>query len=147
MLFRSTDFSEYPELEEFGQKIVDRCKGAPLAAKALGGLLRNKYDPYEWEDVLDSEIWDIPEDKSSIFSVLKLSYHYLPSHLKRCFAYCSLFPKDNEFEEKELVLLWMAEGLVQETKGKKLMEDLGGDYFRDLLNRSFFQQSDRKSVV
>ncbi|KAM4072847.1 hypothetical protein ACB094_11G170500 [Castanea mollissima] len=35
----------------------------------------------------------------------------------------------------------MAEGLVQETKGKKPMEDLGGDYFRDLLNRSFFQQS------
>ncbi|XP_050283583.1 putative disease resistance protein RGA3 [Quercus robur] len=137
----ATDFSEYPELEKYGQKIVDRCNGAPLAAKALGGLLRTKHDPYEWEDVLNSKIWDIPEDKSSIFSVLKLSYNYLLSHLKRCFAYCSLFPKDHEFEMKNLVLLWMGEGLVQETKGKKPMEDLGGDYFRDLLNRSFFQQS------
>ena len=62
-----TDFSEYPELEEFGQKIVDRCKGAPLAAKALGGLLRTKRDHYEWEHVLYSKIWDIPQEKSSIF--------------------------------------------------------------------------------
>ncbi|XP_030952531.1 putative disease resistance RPP13-like protein 1 isoform X1 [Quercus lobata] len=137
----ATDFSEYPELKKYGQEIVDRCKGAPLAAKALGGLLRSKHDPCEWEDVLNSKIWDIPEDKSSIFSVLRLSYNYLPSHLKRCFAYCSLFPKDYEFQERELVLLWMAEGLIQETKAKKPMEDLGGDYFRDLLNRSFFQQS------
>ncbi|XP_065630619.1 putative disease resistance RPP13-like protein 1 isoform X2 [Quercus suber] len=135
------DFSKYPELKKYGPKIVDRCKGVPLAAKALGGLLRNKHDPDEWEDVLNSKIWDIPEDKSSIFSVLKLSYHYLPSYLKGCFAYCSLFPKDNEFEVKELVLLWMAEGLVQKTKEKKPIEDLGCDYFCDLLKRSFFQQS------
>ena len=137
----ATDFSEYPELEEFGQKIVDRCKGAPLAAKVLGGLLRTKRDHYEWEHVLYSKIWDIPQEKSSIFCILKLSYNYIPSHLKRCFAYCSLFPKDYEYEEKELVLLWMAEGLVQETKGRKPMEDLGCEYFHDLFKRSFFQQS------
>nr|XP_023885543.1 putative disease resistance RPP13-like protein 1 [Quercus suber] len=137
----ATDFSKYPELEEFRQKVVNRCNGSPLAAKVLGGLLRTTRNRYEWEHVLNSKIFDIPEEKSSIFSVLKLSYNYLPSHLKRCFAYCSLFPKDNEFDEKNLVLLWMAEGLVQETKGKKPMEELGGDYFRDLLNRSFFQQS------
>ncbi|KAL4600920.1 hypothetical protein ACB092_11G234700 [Castanea dentata] len=133
----ASDFSEYPELEKYGQKIVDRCMGAPLAAKAFGGLLHNQQHPYEWEDVLNSKIWDIPE----IFSVLKLSYNRLPSHLKRCFAYCSLFPKDNEFKEKDLVLLWVAEGFVQKTKVKKPMEDLGGDYFRELLKRSFFQQS------
>ncbi|KAF3951533.1 hypothetical protein CMV_022829 [Castanea mollissima] len=137
----ATDFSKYPELEEFGQKIVNRCKGVPLAAKVLGGLLRTAPNRNEWEHVLNSKILDIPEEKSKIFSVLKLSYNYLPSHLKRCFAYCSLFPKDDKFEEKNLVFLWMAEGLVQETKGKKPMEDIGGDYFRDLLNRSFFQQS------
>ncbi|KAL4600931.1 hypothetical protein ACB092_11G235400 [Castanea dentata] len=133
----ASDFSEYPELEKYGQKIVDRCMGAPLAAKAFGGLLHNQQDPCEWEDVLNSKIWDIPE----IFSVLRLSYNRLPSHLKRCFANCSLFPKDNEFKEKDLVLLWVAEGFVQKTKVKKPMEDLGGDYFHELLKRSFFQQS------
>uniref|UniRef100_A0A2N9FEU2 NB-ARC domain-containing protein n=1 Tax=Fagus sylvatica TaxID=28930 RepID=A0A2N9FEU2_FAGSY len=137
----TTDFSAHPELEEIGRKILERCKGSPLAAKVLGGLLCTTLDRDEWEHVLNSKIWDIPEEKSNIFLILKLSYQYLPSHLKRCFAYCSLFPKDYEFEEKELVLLWMAEGLVQETKGNKPMEDLGGECFCDLFRRSFFQQS------
>jgi Leucine-rich repeat (LRR) protein len=70
-----------------------------------------------------------------------LSYHHLPSHLKRCFAYCSVLPKDYLFEEKHLVLLWMAEGLLQPQEGKKRMEDLGCEYFHNLLSRSFFQQS------
>ena len=136
-----TDFTVHPELEEIGRKILDKCKGSPLAAKVLGGLLRTKHDRDEWKHVLNSKMWDIPEEKSSMFPILKLSYQYLPSHLKRCFAYCSLFPKDYEFEEKELVLLWMGEGLVQEIERNESMEDLGGEYFRDLLGRSFFQQS------
>ena len=35
----------------------------------------------------------------------------------------------------------MAEGLVRETEEEKPMEDLGREYFHDLLKRSFFQQS------
>ncbi|KAF3946919.1 hypothetical protein CMV_026870 [Castanea mollissima] len=35
----TTNFSAYPELQEFGPKILARCQGLPLAAKALGGLL------------------------------------------------------------------------------------------------------------
>ncbi|XP_040999300.1 putative disease resistance protein At3g14460 isoform X1 [Juglans microcarpa x Juglans regia] len=70
-----------------------------------------------------------------------LSYHHLPSHLKRCFAYCSILPKDYEFKEKEVVLLWMAEGLIQPLQDEEEMEDLGFEYFRNLLSRSFFQQS------
>ncbi|KAM3686002.1 hypothetical protein ACJW31_11G163600 [Castanea mollissima] len=143
----ATDFTAHPKLEEIGRKILDKCKGSPLAAKVLGGLLRDKHDHDQWKDVLDSKIWDIPEEKSSIFSILKLSYQYLPSHLKRCFAYCSLFPKDYEFEEKELVLLWIAEGFFQERKGNKPMEDHGDECFRDLLRRSFFQRSSNNESV
>jgi hypothetical protein len=136
----TTDFSAHPELEEVGRKILERCKGLPLAAKALGGLLRTIHDRNKWEDVLNNKIWDMSDENSDVLPTLKLSYLYLPSHLKRCFAYCSLFPKDYEFEEKELVLLWMAEGLVQETK-RKPMEELGFEHFHDLHRRSFFQQS------
>ncbi|KAM4072248.1 hypothetical protein ACB094_11G123700 [Castanea mollissima] len=121
----ATDFSEHLELQEIGQKIIDMCKGLPLVAKELGGHLRTKHNHDQWKNVLYSNIRDIPEEKSALIPTLRLSYQYLPSQLKRCFAYFSIFPKAYEFEEKELVLLWMAEGLLQETKGNKQMEDLG----------------------
>jgi Leucine-rich repeat (LRR) protein len=135
------DFSAHLNLKDIGEEIVKRCKGSPLAAKVLGGVLRSKMDRDEWEDVLKSKIWDLPEVESEIVPALMLSYHHLPSHLKRCFAYCSVLPKDYLFEEKHLVLLWMAEGLFQPGEGKERMEDLGSKYFHNLLSRSFFQQS------
>ncbi|KAL4600827.1 hypothetical protein ACB092_11G228100 [Castanea dentata] len=142
----TTDFSAYPELQEFGPKILERCQGLPLAAKALGGLLRTIHCD-EWKNVLNNKIWDMSEENSDVLPTLRLSYLYLPSHLKRCFAYCSLFPKDYEFEEQKLVLLWMAEGLVQESEKHKPMEDLGAEYFRDLYKRSLFQQSSRNKSL
>jgi Leucine-rich repeat (LRR) protein len=128
-------------LKDIGEAIVGRCKGSPLAAKVLGGVLRNKVDRDEWEKVLKSKIWGLPEVESEIAPALMLSYYHLPSNLKRCFAYCSILPKDYEFEVEELVRLWMAEGLIQPREEGKQMEDLGIEYFHNLLSRSFFQKS------
>ncbi|CAL5380195.1 unnamed protein product [Camellia sinensis] len=128
-------------LVSMGRKIVGKCKGLPLAARTLGGLLRGKERDDEWEIVLNSKIWDLTKQGSEILPALRLSYHHLPAHLKRCFAYCSILPKDYEFEEEELVFLWMAEGLLQQQNGPKRMEDLGVEYFRELQSRSFFQLS------
>ncbi|KAG6672920.1 hypothetical protein I3842_16G083000 [Carya illinoinensis] len=135
------DFSAYPDLEDIGKQIVKRCKGLPLAITTIGGLLHGTQDRNEWEKVLKSKIWDIQQERSEIAPALMLSYHYLPSYLKRCFAYCSILPKDYEFQEKEVVLLWMAEGLIHPPQDQGEMEDLGSEYFRNLLSRSFFQQS------
>jgi Leucine-rich repeat (LRR) protein len=140
----TSNFSAHPNLKDIGEKIVEKCKGLPLAAKTLGGLLRTTLDRYEWDGILKSKIWDIPEERSRIVPALMLSYHHLPSHLKRCFAYCSILPKDYEFEEEQVVLLWMAEGLIQPPKGNKQMKDLGSQYFCDLLSRSFFQHLSMK---
>ncbi|XP_022770121.1 putative disease resistance RPP13-like protein 1 [Durio zibethinus] len=134
-------FEEHPDLKVIGEEIVRKCKGLPLAAKTLGGLLRTKWNRDEWEDILKTKMWDLPEDKSGVLPALRLSYHHLPFHLKRCFSYCAIFPKDYEFDEDELVLLWMAEGFLHHTKGKKQMKDIGVEYFHDLRARSFFQQS------
>lgn len=91
------------------------------------------------------EVRYLPEERSGILLALKLCYHHLPSHLKRCFAYCSKFPKDYEFDKDELILLWMAKGFLQHAKGVKRLEDLGPEYFYDLFSRSFFQQSSHSS--
>ena len=140
------DFEGHPNLKLIGEEIVRKCKGLPLAAKTLGGLLRTKGNHAEWEDILKSKMWDLPEERSGILPALRLSYHHLPFHLKCCFSYCALFPKDYEFDKDELVLLWMAEGFLHQTKGTKQMKDIGAEYFHDLLSRSFFQQSTSNKI-
>ncbi|CAL5323992.1 unnamed protein product [Camellia sinensis] len=141
--FENTIMEASPNLVSIGRKIVEKCGGLPLAARTLGGLLRSKLRDDEWEDVLNSKMWELSEQESDILPALRLSYHHLPSHLKKCFAYCSILPKNSRFTEMTLVLLWMAEGFIQQPKGKgkKQMEDLGCEYFRELLSRSFFQPS------
>ncbi|KAL3749048.1 hypothetical protein ACJRO7_010184 [Eucalyptus globulus] len=107
-----TNFESHPAFKIIGKKIAEKCKGLPLAAKMLGGVLRTKSNPNEWEDTLNNKIWDLPTtEHDEVLPVLKLSYVHLPSYLKRCFAYCAVFPKDYEIERDELVLLWIAEGL------------------------------------
>nr|XP_043612193.1 putative disease resistance RPP13-like protein 1 [Erigeron canadensis] len=133
------NFDKHPLLKSVAQAIVKKCDGLPLALVTLGKVLKRKESDDEWEALLNSEIWNL-DDQSGILPALKLSYYDLPSHLKQVFAYCSLFPKDYEFERKKLVLLWMAQGFVSQTKGKNQpIESLGDKYFEELLSRSFFQ--------
>ncbi|KAG8646215.1 hypothetical protein MANES_10G128100v8 [Manihot esculenta] len=143
----ANNFDAHLELKQMGEEIVKRCGGLPLAAKALGGILRGKPNPDLWKEVLSSEIRELPDNKSNILPALRLSYLHLPPHLKRCFSYCAILPKDREFDRHELVLLWMAEGFLYDKKKMKDSEGLGKNYFDDLLSRSFFQQSnDNKSM-
>ncbi|GKV12655.1 hypothetical protein SLEP1_g23778 [Rubroshorea leprosula] len=78
----ASNFDGHPNLKGIGEQIVCKCKGLPLAIKTLGGLLCGRVNSEEWEDLLRSEMWDIPEERSGILPALMLSYHYLPSHLK-----------------------------------------------------------------
>ncbi|GAY61485.1 hypothetical protein CUMW_210350, partial [Citrus unshiu] len=135
------DFSSHKSLEDIGKKIVIKCNGLPLAAKTLGGLLCGEHDRGVWEDVLSSKIWELPEDRCPIIPALAVSYYYLPPILKQCFAYCSLFPKDYEFEEEEIILLWCASGFLDHKESGNPNADLGRKFFRELRARSFFQQS------
>ena len=64
--FKNIKSRKYQHLEVIGREISLKCKGLPLAAKTLGGLLRSKQDPREWNKVLESDIWDLPEDESNI---------------------------------------------------------------------------------
>ncbi|KAL9349267.1 hypothetical protein Peur_056522 [Populus x canadensis] len=129
----------HEELPKIGRAIAKKCKGLPLAAKSLGGLLCNERDVEEWRDILESNLWDLPKD--NILPALRLSYHHLPSHLKQCFAYCAIFPKDYLFGKDELVLFWMAEGFLVHSAVDDEMEKAGAKCFDNLLSRSFFQQS------
>ncbi|XP_043694380.1 putative disease resistance RPP13-like protein 1 [Telopea speciosissima] len=123
-----------PSLKEVGRKIAEKCKGLPLAASTVEGLLSSSSssDLNHWEEVLNSSMWDLEEESKDLPAALSLSYYFLPTHLKQCFAYCSVFPKDYVFKKERLIKLWRAEGFIRTDKA-------GGQYFDELLQRSFFQ--------
>ena len=135
--FKKTD-REYDNLEDIGRQIALKCEGLPLAAKTLGSLLRFKRSRAEWESVLHSHVWEIKEAESNLLAPLWLSYHDLPSEMKRCFSYCAVFPKDFRFQRDTLIKLWMAQGFLRETQNKE-MEVMGRECFEALAARSFFQ--------
>ncbi|KAJ0673167.1 putative virus X resistance protein-like, coiled-coil [Helianthus annuus] len=134
------NFNSHTTLKPYGEGIVKKCAGLPLALKAIGRLLGTRTNVEDWEDVLNSEIWNL-ENSDKIVPALRLSYHDLSADLKQLFAYCSLFPKDYLFDKEELVLLWMAEGFLSPSNATKSPERLGHDYFEILLSRSFFQHA------
>ncbi|OAY32673.1 putative disease resistance RPP13-like protein 1 [Manihot esculenta] len=137
--FDDRNFNSHPSLELIGKEIMRKCQGLPLAVKSLGGLLRSKRDIGEWKRILKSNMWDLLND--NILPALQFSYHYLPSHLKQCFAYSAIFSKDYVFEKEELILLWMAEGFLVHSNEDRQMEEIGDEYFENLISRSFFQRS------
>ncbi|XP_043693333.1 putative disease resistance protein RGA3 [Telopea speciosissima] len=143
--------NNHPKLVKIGKDIVKKCGGVPLAAKALGSLLCHTRDEKEWLDVLETEIWKLCERESEperkILPALRISYDHLPSHLKQCFAYCSIFPEDHQIDVDDLIHQWMAHGFIQPpppTRGgggsHSTLEDIGNRYFTELLWRSFFQE-------
>ncbi|XP_068494523.1 putative disease resistance RPP13-like protein 1 [Phaseolus vulgaris] len=134
--FGSEGYHNHPILEEIGKKIAKKCNGLPLAAKTLGGLLRSNVDVGEWNRILNSNLWA----HDDVLPALRISYFHLPAHLKRCFAYCSIFPKQHLLDRKEIVLLWMAEGFLQHVHEEKEMESIGNDCFNELLSRSLIQK-------
>ena len=141
LLFKQYAFGLYreerPDLVEIGKAIVKKCDGLPLAAQALGGLMSSRSEEKEWLEIKESELWNLPHE-NSILPALRLSYIQLTSTLKRCFTFCSLFPKDKKFMKEELIHLWMANGFISYRKNLEV-EDVGSMVWNELCQKSFFQ--------
>ncbi|KAL6226478.1 hypothetical protein ACLB2K_000440 [Fragaria x ananassa] len=75
--FTSRGVCGQSQFKEIGRQIVRKCNGLPLALKSLGSLLRSKL-----QSILDSEMWELPQEESDILPSLWLSYVHLPPHLK-----------------------------------------------------------------
>ncbi|CAK8564967.1 unnamed protein product [Lathyrus sativus] len=133
--------NEYSDLEPIGKRIVGKCGGLPLAVITMGKLLRAKFSKSKWIEILEDDMWGLSEKNTGINPVLRLGYHNLPSNLKPCFAYCSIFPKGYKFDKNKLIQMWMANGLLNSYKSDKSKEELGSEIFNVLESISFFQRS------
>ncbi|KAJ4796905.1 Disease resistance protein RGA2 [Rhynchospora pubera] len=117
------------EFERTGRKIVSKLKGDPGATKMVGRQLSNKLDLMHWNDIAERD-WLGDKMKARIWS-----YQQLPTHLQRCFAFCSLFPKNSRHLELSLIQLWMAEGFLNPIDG-----DTGEDYLNELVSLFFLEK-------
>ncbi|KAJ7951687.1 NB-ARC domain-containing disease resistance protein [Quillaja saponaria] len=144
LMFREIAFAERnehqrKELLQIGKEIVVRCKGLPLAAKILGGLIRFKTRKEEWQQILDNKIWELADAAGTeLFPHLFLSYYNFPSEIRACFAYCSIFPKNYVMEKDTLIKLWMAQGYLGLGPYGEMVSR-GEECFLTLAVSSFFQ--------
>ncbi|KAM4078333.1 hypothetical protein ACB094_09G029100 [Castanea mollissima] len=133
-----------PDLKVIGKEIAKKCGGVPLVARILGGTMSCKKGESEWLEIQNSKAWNSLLDNYEILPILKLSFdHLYPPSVKSCFTYCAIFPKDYEMEKEELIQHWMAEGFLQLSPGRSIMEDIGNEYFNILLANSLFQDIKR----
>ncbi|KAF8016431.1 hypothetical protein BT93_H1826 [Corymbia citriodora subsp. variegata] len=89
------------------------------------------------------EIQEIDKDDDGILRVLKFSYDHLPSCLKHCFAYCSLFPKHHVYEKDMMIHLWVAQGFIESCNGEDNLEEVAENYLSELLCRSFLDVAEK----
>ncbi|EYU40949.1 hypothetical protein MIMGU_mgv1a023256mg, partial [Erythranthe guttata] len=124
------------EFELIWVSIAKKCQGLPLAARMVGGLLLGK-SLDEWLHIEENWLLDL-RDENSVSKILKLSFDHLWSPaLKKCFAYCSIYPKGYDLLRERLVELWMAEGFLG---GNDDMEIVGNMFFHNLLENSLLLQ-------
>ncbi|GLT27385.1 hypothetical protein SLA2020_023880 [Shorea laevis] len=141
------------ELEKIGRDIAQLCGGVPLVARVTGGILctesilcTERLDRVTWLSIKSKiEALGPLEHDLEIRGVIKLSFDHLPEPaLKKCFVFCSIFPKDFVMEREMLIQLWMAKGFLQSIEESLVtMEDIGNKYINDLLSYSLFQEQQR----
>ncbi|KAM4087609.1 hypothetical protein ACB094_07G007800 [Castanea mollissima] len=136
MAFENGQEPKNPTIKSIGMEIIENCKGLPLPIRSIGSLLYFKNSERDWLSFMNNEFLK----EADILQTLKLSYDHLPSYLKQCFAYCCLFPKDYKIHKTTLIQMWMAQGFIRSSSPNQCLEDIGHDYFMDLLWRSFFQE-------
>ncbi|XP_068329241.1 disease resistance protein RGA2-like [Pyrus communis] len=140
MTFQDGKEPKNPTIKAVGMEVVRKCQGVPLAIRTIGGMLRKKHHEIEWSNFKERKLSKISQKEDDILPTLKLSYDVLPTHLKHCFAYCSLFPPDYDISVPRLIRLWVAQGFIKSSDENDCLEDVAFEYYRELLCRSFFQE-------
>lgn len=135
-----------PELKQIGKKIVQNCRGLPLAIVVIAGLLsKATRTVHHWTNVgenLSSVIASNNDQQCS--KILSLSYKNLPHHLKGCFLYFGIFQEDSDINVSTLFKLWVAEGFIKSVEHKTL-EDMAEENLFDLVDRNLILVSERSS--
>nr|UBY07375.1 NBS-LRR disease resistance protein [Dasypyrum villosum] len=137
------DMKNDEDMRKVIPRIVKKSGCLPLAILTIGGMLATRAVS-EWQGIYNQIPSELEQNRSleAMRRMVTLGYNHLPSHLKSCFLYLSIFPEDFEIKRRRLVERWIAEGFVIAKDGVNI-EDIGNDYFNELINRSMILPSRR----
>ncbi|WVZ78691.1 hypothetical protein U9M48_026361, partial [Paspalum notatum var. saurae] len=147
--FHASKDSLCPEnIRSWANKIVEKCQGLPLAIVTIGSILSYRdLKEQEWPFFYNQLSWQLANNPELnwMSNVLNLSLNDLPSYLRSCFIYCSLYPEDYKIRRKQISKLWIAEGLVEERGDGTTLEEVAEWYFMELIQRSLLQVTERNA--
>ncbi|KAK8485427.1 hypothetical protein V6N12_054081 [Hibiscus sabdariffa] len=122
-------------VEPIARSIAKECAGLPLGVITIASSMRDIRDIGEWSNALRElslHKKSVSGLKEEVFQQLRFSYDRLKDRkLQDCFLCCALYPEDWDIKEKELIQLWIAEGLVEEMDSRQAKLDRG----RAIMNR------------
>ncbi|XP_022846577.1 putative late blight resistance protein homolog R1A-3 isoform X1 [Olea europaea var. sylvestris] len=134
------------DLIRHGMRIVDHCKGLPLALVIIGRILLERgTTSYWWEKVancVNTYLSLDPQERMDEF--VAKSFYQLPYHLKECFLYFGMLPGDFQISKQELIRMWIAEGFIQQ-KNKMSLEDIAEQFLEDLVDQNLVMVGKRGS--
>lgn len=125
----------HPHLEKLGKRMVEKCKGSPGEIVAMAANLNCSENTEQmWSKILEAFEYD---DLSK--------YKDLPNKdLKLCLLYFGLFPEGARISAKQMIQMWIAEGLLKQ-KSSKEAEEIGEDYLKKLTDQSFIKIHTKKA--
>ncbi|PHT78166.1 hypothetical protein T459_16218 [Capsicum annuum] len=103
------------ELLEVGREIARNCKGLPLVADLIAGVIVGREKKKTaWLEIRNNLNSFILNSEVEVMKVIELSYDHLPNHLKPCLLDLATLRKDTAIIINVLKAYWRAEGFVEE---------------------------------
>ncbi|KAG5615723.1 hypothetical protein H5410_015547 [Solanum commersonii] len=124
------------ELLDAGKEIAENCKGLPLVADLIAGVIAGRGKKrIAWLEVQNNLSSFILNSEVEVMKVIELSYDHLPHHLKPCLLYLASCLKDTALTISLLKVVWSAEGLVEQTR-MKIVKEVMDVYMDNLISSS-----------
>ncbi|KAK1385746.1 NB-ARC domain-containing protein [Heracleum sosnowskyi] len=147
-ILKPKDFSDNTFIMRIIRKVVDWCRGLPVAIKIVAGYFRLRDSESSWRNGFNTLIsWpEYGDDKiKEMCRSLSFCCDYLKGDEKDCFYYGALYPEESDIYKDRLLDCWMAENFLG-NKGER-----GRAYGRCILERfndlNLFEEDERKLCV
>ncbi|WVZ49576.1 hypothetical protein U9M48_000918 [Paspalum notatum var. saurae] len=119
--------------ERIGKSIAKKLHRSPIAAIAVGRRLQAEKSISFWETTANLDVLN------RTMGALWWSHQQLGVDTRRCFQYCSTYPKGYKLNRDVLIRSWIAHGFASTSNATGELEDVGQRYLEELVKFSFLQ--------